>query len=187
MNEEISILMILLEKSEQILSYVNLPTSTLRKYNELKEITFKKLNLNFIPLTKSEVPDNMQFKMENDMQSKFINLLRDSVRKKNSLVDYFTTMIENYLICPSTSKSSNEYNLSLLIQNLNCEYMYMSKEFNNEEVEFELRMEDIKLKEQLGKAESLSKKFSLMQKEDYINSGLINKKHNVSTILIFLA
>lgn len=187
MNDEINVVMILLEKAEQILSYVNLPLSTLKKYNELKEITFKKLNYQFTPLIKAEIPDNMQFKMENEIQSKYINLLRDSVRKKNNLVDYFTSMIENYLICPSTCKSSNDYNLSLLIQNLNCEYMYMSKEFNNEEVEFELRMEDIKLKEQLGKAESLSKRISLLQKEDSINSGMINKKHSVSIILNLLA
>ena len=37
MNDEINVVMILLEKAEQILSYVNLPLSTLKKYNELKE------------------------------------------------------------------------------------------------------------------------------------------------------
>lgn len=47
---ENSLLLNLLEKSEQIMSLVNLPESTINKYNELKQLTFNKIGLAFKPL-----------------------------------------------------------------------------------------------------------------------------------------
>ena len=46
--QNVDALLLVLEKAEQILSLVNLPESTVKKYNELKEITCNKLNIEFL-------------------------------------------------------------------------------------------------------------------------------------------
>ncbi len=50
--EDVKVLLLVLEKAEQILSLVNLPDSTIKKYNELKEICCSKLRIDFFPLQK---------------------------------------------------------------------------------------------------------------------------------------
>ena len=47
-------LLFLLQKAEQIINLINLPSSSIDKYNQLKEISFKKCGLEFTPLVKNE-------------------------------------------------------------------------------------------------------------------------------------
>ena len=51
-RDPIQILLTLLSKSEQILGLLNLPENIILKYNQLKELTFEKLNLEYKPLQK---------------------------------------------------------------------------------------------------------------------------------------
>ena len=51
-DESFTLILNLLEKAEQILSIINLSDSAVSKYNQLKQLTFQKLNLNFTPLIK---------------------------------------------------------------------------------------------------------------------------------------
>ena len=48
-TKEFKLLLNLLEKAEQIISIINLPESSISKYNTLKKMTFDMLNINFIP------------------------------------------------------------------------------------------------------------------------------------------
>ena len=54
-RENLNVILLLLDRAEQILSLINLPDSTISKYNQLKELTFDKLNMDFKPLEKSKV------------------------------------------------------------------------------------------------------------------------------------
>ena len=47
-------ILLLLQKAEQIINIINLPSSSIDKYNQLKEISFKKCGLEFTPLVKNE-------------------------------------------------------------------------------------------------------------------------------------
>lgn len=55
-EDNFNLILNLLEKSEQILSVINLSDSAISKYNQLKQLTFQKLNLPFNPLTKNIPP-----------------------------------------------------------------------------------------------------------------------------------
>ena len=55
-EDNFNLVLNLLEKSEQILSVINLSDSAIAKYNQLKQLTFQKLNLPFNPLTKNVPP-----------------------------------------------------------------------------------------------------------------------------------
>ena len=57
-NKQIRLILLLLEKAEQILSILNLPDSAIQKYNKLKEITFSKCSLEFHPLIKKNQNNN---------------------------------------------------------------------------------------------------------------------------------
>ena len=52
-TKEFKLLFNLLEKSEQILSIIDLSDSSISKYNTLKKLTFEILNLEFNPLEKN--------------------------------------------------------------------------------------------------------------------------------------
>ena len=51
-TKEFKLLLNLLEKEEQILSIINLPESSISKYNTLKKMTYDLLNIEFKPLEK---------------------------------------------------------------------------------------------------------------------------------------
>ncbi|MCQ2819690.1 MAG: hypothetical protein MJ252_20690 [archaeon] len=55
-EENMSILMNLLQKVEQILSILNLSDPVVSKYNQLKKLTYERLNLPFTPLIKQPSP-----------------------------------------------------------------------------------------------------------------------------------
>ena len=64
-------LLFLLQKAEQIISIINLPVSSIDKYNQLKEISFKKCGLEYTPLVKNvELIKNFQHNNNNKEENK---------------------------------------------------------------------------------------------------------------------
>jgi len=98
--DNINILLQLLDKAEQILSLINLPESTISKYNQLKELTFEKLNLNFRPLERSS---KINFKTEKKSEgsskipyNEIILRLKQQNHKKNIIIENTFEMIDKF-------------------------------------------------------------------------------------------
>ena len=93
-TKEFKLLLNLLEKAEQIISIINLPDSSISKYNTLKKMTFEMLNINFIPLQKRKLEGNLENKNEtlnilhmlNAQKIILIELLLDFIMNNNSVV-----------------------------------------------------------------------------------------------------
>lgn len=203
MTDDLSIILLVLEKAEQILSMVSLPDSTIKKYNELKELSCRKLDLEFIPLTKNNISSSLNKSLQSnnfnnnneiskDATIKYIYLLRELIGKKNILIDFFINLIDNFIISPSANTPSVEYSTSMLIKQLESQSgIYLmninkSSSFSNmnsinlDDLEFELKLEDIRINEQVGKAETSSKRLNLISKEEQIKQGNFGMRMNVS-------
>ena len=93
-TKEFQLLLNLLEKAEQIISIINLPDSSISKYNTLKKMTFDMLNINFIPLQKRKLEGNLEnnnetlniLHMLNTQKIMLIELLLDFIINNNSVV-----------------------------------------------------------------------------------------------------
>ena len=102
-------LLFLLQKAEQIINIINLPSSSIDKYNQLKEISFKKCGLEFTPLIKNE---NLvkNIKKENININNQENNKENEVRKKETeLSELKNRLIESLLNLIETSKDNNSY------------------------------------------------------------------------------
>ena len=112
-------LLLLLQKAEQIINIINLPSSSIDKYNQLKEISFKKCGLEFTPLIKKEnfvnnikkenninISNNQDNSKEKEMKTIEIELSES----KNKLIDSLLTLIEttNILNNQNSNKNSKE-------------------------------------------------------------------------------
>ena len=101
-TKEFQVLLNLLEKAEQIISILNLPDSSLSKYNTLKKMTFDMLNLEFIPLQKRNIEINDQkpegtiennnetlniLYMLNTQKILIIQLLLDYIMNNNEVIE----------------------------------------------------------------------------------------------------
>ena len=121
-------LLLLLQKAEQIISIINLPSSSIDKYNQLKEISFKKCGLEYTPLIKNndlvknfqkENNNNNNKNIQNINKFKIINELSIS---KNKLLDIILTFIEttNFVNINNTNikdnktflNNSNDFNIN---------------------------------------------------------------------------
>ena len=100
-TKEFKLLLNLLEKAEQILSIINLPESSISKYNTLKKMTFDMLNIEFKPLEKNSLSTS---NIENNAKNSNIsNNLNDDVLyilhflniKKTKLIDLILNFIIN--------------------------------------------------------------------------------------------
>ena len=110
-------ILLLLEKAEQIISIINLPSSSIDKYNQLKEISFKKCGLEFKPLIKNnDLIKNFQ-KENNNIEQKTIKL--NNIEKefsiiKNKLIDLIFGFIQSFDFNNKDNKSKiscfNEFN-----------------------------------------------------------------------------
>lgn len=204
-QDELKIILLVLEKAEQILSLVNLPESTINKYNELKQISCNKLNMEFFPLTKSSINQTLtstkvnintinQDHLNTEVLIKYILILRELLNKKNALINFFVNLIENYIISPNiNSNTSVEYLISILIKKLeshSSEFYnvnntnILSGSVNLDDLEFDLKLEDIKIKEMVSKAETSAKRLNLFIKEEKMRHGNYGMKMNVSEILL---
>ena len=109
--------MLLLQKAEQILSIINLPKSSLDKYNTLKEISFKKCGLEYTPLVKNtELIKNSIINNSNNsnnninnIESNEKNLINDFSIIKNKLFDIILTYIETNF---NSSVISNDFTMN---------------------------------------------------------------------------
>jgi 1-deoxy-D-xylulose 5-phosphate reductoisomerase len=73
-DDNFRLLLNLLEKSEQILSVINLSDSAVSKYNQLKQLTFQQLNLPFNPLVKC-IPHQINHTHQNPPTNNNANIL----------------------------------------------------------------------------------------------------------------
>ena len=118
-------LLLLLQKAEQIISIINLPKSSIDKYNQLKEISFKKCGLEFKPLIKNEDLIKNFHKQNNSIEQS--NIKVNKIEKefsviKNKLLDLIFGFIKSF---ESISKNKDNYfnefntNCNLLKEEIN--------------------------------------------------------------------
>ena len=121
-------LLLLLEKAEQIISIINLPASSIDKYNQLKEISFKKCGLEYTPLVKN-VEFIKKFQKNNNInnnneenKTKYNEIIYGLSLSKNKLLDLIITFIEANNVTNIINnnnkdnklflKNSNEFNIN---------------------------------------------------------------------------
>jgi len=199
-DENLRVILVLLEKAEQILSIINLSDNIVKKYNQLKEMTYDKLGLEFLPLIKKNIPSREEtgrsdrFDSSSNQQINLENLLWDNINKirvlnhkKNLIIEFLFDLIEklkydnkncnfgsmNYnstgLGIGSSTASNNDYKFLISerdnffqvtldkIYNSNSSSLVYNK--NLDDINFDLKMEEIKLKDFLGKSELNYKQF----------------------------
>ena len=97
-TKEFKLLLNLLEKAEQILSIINLPESSISKYNTLKKMTYDMLNIEFKPLEKSPLSsptsDNKSISQTN-LTDEILYILHFLNIKKTLLIDLILNFIVN--------------------------------------------------------------------------------------------
>ena len=139
-------LLFLLQKAEQIISIINLPSSSIDKYNQLKEISFKKCGLEYTPLVKNNnLIKNLQKENDNNSNNNINNNNNDLNKIKNNkiiqglstskskLLDLILTFIETNNIMNINSNKNNKENKSFLnISNdFNTNLNILKEEINN--------------------------------------------------------
>ena len=144
-TKEFKLLLNLLEKTEQIISIINLPDSSISKYNTLKKMTFDMLNINFVPLKKKVLykdvtEKNIENKEEtlnilymlNNQKIMLIELLLDFIKNNNSVYQdkklnhYLGSLTEIYNLSkePSNNKQEGE-----ILYEINSETEKLSETF----------------------------------------------------------
>lgn len=98
-SKEFKLLLSLLDKLEQILSIINLPESSISKYNTLKKMTFDILNLEFKPLERKFIPSSNPANDNNIIQKnandEMLYILHFLNIKKSMLIDLILDYIKN--------------------------------------------------------------------------------------------
>ena len=114
-------LLLLLQKAEQIINIINLPSSSIDKYNQLKEISFKKCGLEFTPLIKNEnfVNNikkenniNINNNLENSKEKEMKTIESELSDSKNKLIDSLLTIIETTNILNNQNLKNSKENQS---------------------------------------------------------------------------
>lgn len=182
--EEIRVLLVLLDKAEQILSFLNLPQTTIKKYNELKQLTCNKLNLEFIPISNlSQKPQDSA--SENLPYVGIINELKKLSTKKTCIIESLLELIDASYF--DTTKVLIAQNFSdLLTRQISEANRRSFQRPNPQEFEFEMRLEEIKLKEFVGRAETNARKLVLQVKEKqvYSSNSQLNARHSYNRVLV---
>jgi len=115
-KDPIQILLTLLGKSEQILSLLNLPDNIIHKYNQLKELTFEKLNLDYKPLQKlnksSKLEPSVKMPATNELSR-----LRIINTKKTVILEYIFDLIDKFKF------EKNQYMNNFLLENFSFQLM----------------------------------------------------------------
>ena len=97
-------ILLLLQKAEQIINIINLPSSSIDKYNQLKEISFKKCGLEFTPLVKNE-----NF-IKNLNKENNINESQENLKQENELSEIKNKLLETIITLLETSNISQNLN-----------------------------------------------------------------------------
>lgn len=200
-NEETSTnmktLILLLEKAEQILSIINLSDGIVRKYNQLKEMTFDKLGLQFKPLIRkcsslnednkiininTSTKINTPSSHNNDINILYeiLNRTRNLNQRKNFVIEFLFDLIDKFKF-----ENNSHYVRQIINDSANIFETQLDKIFANkipfnlsknfDDLEFEMKMEEIKIKEYLNKSEISYKKF--INKFNQVNSLTSNYSH----------
>lgn len=197
----VKVLLSLLEKAELILSIVNLPETTINKYNHLKEITFEKLNLEFTPINtkrQSKIPNtsarniittsnfydinNNNNNVNYDHQ---LNRLRSINTRKTVIIEFLFELIEkfkfeNNALMRKYSLDNANFNLGFSIEKAIGNLNNLSKSSNfSEDLDFELKLEELKIKDFLGKSDICYRKFIANIKNlNSLNSQIFDNYNN---------
>jgi hypothetical protein len=107
-DESIKTLLVLLEKAEQILSIINLSDGIVKKYNQLKEMTYDKLGMDFRPLVKKSLDGGINNNTRQDSRDPrekiqnenflwdLLNHTRVINNRKNMIIDFLFELIEKF-------------------------------------------------------------------------------------------
>ena len=148
-TKDFKLLLNLLEKAEQILSIINLPESSISKYNILKKMTFDMLNLEFKPLEKNSFPSsNIEntFKnsnnISNNINDDILYILHFLNIKKTKLID----LILNFIINNNNTEQEKDLNyfLTSLTEIYNMPADIISSKTPND-IFFEAKSEESKI------------------------------------------
>ena len=129
-------LLVLLQKAEQIISIINLPVSSIDKYNQLKEISFKKCGLEYTPLVKNvELIKNFQHNNNNKEENKikYNKILYELSICKNKIIDMILTFIETNKLPNINNNKDDKLFLNSKDFNINCNILKeeINKIFND--------------------------------------------------------
>ena len=152
-TKEFKVLLNLLEKAEQIISIINLPDSSLEKYNTLKKMTFDILNINFVPLEKRKIESNEQAMINKDNKSnEILNILFMLNTQKLMLIQLILDFIKN------NNSVIQGKNLNHFLGTLTDIYNISKESFNKkteDEILYEINTETSKLSEMFTKIDKI--------------------------------
>ena len=152
-TKEFKVLLNLLEKAEQIISIINLPDSSLEKYNTLKKMTFDILNINFVPLEKRKIESNEQAMINKDNKSnEILNILFMLNTQKLMLIQLILDYIKN------NNSVIQGKNLNYFLGTLTDIYNISKESFNKkteDEILYEINTETNKLSEMFTKIDKI--------------------------------
>jgi hypothetical protein len=178
-DENLKTVLTLLDKAEQILSILNLSETTIGKYNQLKELAFDKLGIDFYPLVnKGRKPKSQG----SDVNSLLVDKLKFISAQKSVIIDFLFDLIEKMKFEDNSYMKQYLFENNLMKElefNLNNVAKNFSK--NSDEFEFELKLEDIKIKDFICKTDIYYKNFvNSLSKNDYKKGSNLNFENNNS-------
>ena len=179
-TKEFKLLLNLLEKAEQILSIINLPESSISKYNTLKKMTFDMLNIEFKPLEKnslstSNIDNNTKNdKISNNLNDDILYILHFLNIKKTKLID----LILNYIINNNNIEQEKDLNyfLTSLTEIYNLPADVISSKTPND-IFYEAKSEESKLSALFTKIDQV-----FMNNFEKIKQIKINYENEISNL-----
>ena len=147
-DEDLCLLLSLLEKAEKILSLINLSDTAISKYNQLKQMTFEKLNISFTPLIKRATTIQMDNQISN--QDNLLQVLYFQSMKKTMLIDLLMDFISKL-----PDSNCNSY-----ITSLNNIFNIPFQNKSIDEIDCETKIQEQKICDLFSKCDELIKKTS---------------------------
>ena len=147
-DEDLCLLLSLLEKAEKILSLINLSDTAISKYNQLKQMTFEKLNISFTPLIKRASMIQMDNQMSN--QDNLLQVLYYQSMKKTMLIDLLMDFISKL----------PDSNINSYITSLNNIFNIPFQNKSIDEIDCETKIQEQKICDLFSKCDELIKKTS---------------------------
>lgn len=171
-DESFSLILNLQEKAEQILSIINLSDTAIAKYNQLKQITYQKLNLPFTPLIKraspspSQRPGTIDFPL---IQTLFIQGI-----KKSMLIKVFF----DYMLNQNKETDANYY-ISQLDSIFNIDLTTLNGK-SLSDIEYETKIQDEKIKEMFCTFDEI-----LRKKQNLVQEIALDYEHKIEEMKVF--
>lgn len=196
-TKEFRLLFNLLEKSEQILSIIDLSDSSISKYNTLKKITFEMLNLEFKPLEKKYIPAPSQNNQNNintnnnnqNINDEYFYLLYFQYLRKSMLIELMVNFLTNINNINEEETINNYLNSLVEIYNLSTDVI-SSKASND--IQLEVKSEESKFPSLFNKIDKIFKENfknikqmkanyenELLQIKENYNKDLLDLKNNL--------